>query len=131
MLDHYWVLTRNLPDLRKSNHRPPQLPARHRGVPLTRWVFSLSLILAVGLAGGCRNSINWGPPGTIGQQRARAHVYDPYPNNDLAPPIVSGRPPGYDRPTSEVRRLQQDNPYARKRAPVSPPMMPPPLPYGY
>lgn len=82
-------------------------------------VISFVLPLLI-LTTGCRDRIQWGAPGTIGQQRARAQVYDPYPDNDLGPAIVSGRPPGFERPSSPVRRLQQDNPHASRRPAPAP-----------
>ncbi len=50
---------------------------------------------------GCYLTPNLGPPGTIGMQRSRAVMNDPFPNNDIAPPIVGGRPLGFDRPLAE------------------------------
>ena len=50
---------------------------------------------------------NLGPPGTIGMQRSRAVLHDPYPSDDLGPPVVGGRPKGFDRPQSEATNLQE------------------------
>lgn len=58
------------------------------------------------LSSGCYLTPNFGSPGTIGMQRARAVLHDPFPNNDIAPPIVSGRPLGFDRPLSEPAQAQ-------------------------
>lgn len=55
---------------------------------------------------GCYLKPNWGAPGTIGAQRSRAVLFDPYPNNDLGPPVVSGRPLGFERPLSEPEQNQ-------------------------
>jgi hypothetical protein len=75
---------------------------------------------------GCHLRPNLGPPGTIGEQRARAIVHDPFPDNDLGPEIVSGRPREWNRPSAEPRRLQTDNPYARRRSgPINPPPLAP------
>jgi len=60
---------------------------------------------------GCYLRPNFGSPGTIYQQRARAVLSDPFPNNDLGPEIVGGRPRGYDRPLSEPTNIQA-SPYS-------------------
>ncbi len=80
-----------------------------------RWSLLVVGLLIPGLT-GCHLRPNFGPPGTIGEQRAKAIVHDPFPDNDIGPPIASGRPPGFDRPASEPKRLQSDNPYARRAA---------------
>ncbi len=69
----------------------------------------------VALTTGCHNRPNWGSPGTIGEQRQRAVLHDPYPNNTLGPAIESGRPLGFDRPLSEPTSTQS-SPYARRGA---------------
>ena len=65
-----------------------------------------SILLMVVVATGCNLRPNFGPPGTIGLQRSRAVLHDPFPSNDLGPPVVGGRPLGFDRPQSEVSGLQ-------------------------
>jgi len=60
---------------------------------------------------GCNYRPNFGPQGTIGMQRNRAMVHDPYPSNDLGPAIMGGRPIGYQRPSAETTLLQ-GSPYA-------------------
>ncbi len=73
------------------------------------------------LATGCNLGSNFGPPGTIGAQRSRAIVHDPYPSTDLGPPIVGGRPREFDQPRSEAAHLQS-SPYAQQsRGGVAPP----------
>jgi hypothetical protein len=95
-----------------------KLPQPHHAL---RWVCGLILIIPVS---GCHLQPNFGPPGTIGEQRARAIVHDPFPDNDLGPEIVSGRPREWNRPSAEPKRLQHDNPYARKSAgPIPAPPM--------
>lgn len=64
-----------------------------------------AIVLALGQS-GCYLRPNLGPPGTIGAQRSRAVFFDPYPNNDLGPPVVSGRPLGFERPLSEPEQNQ-------------------------
>lgn len=73
----------------------------------SRWIIAgtaLSLLLVT--SGGCYLTPDFGPPGTIARQRARAVVHDPFPNNDIAPPIVGGRPLGFDRPLAEAESSQ-------------------------
>lgn len=58
------------------------------------------------VATGCNHRPNFGPQGTIGMQRNRAVVHDPYPSNDLGPPIIGARPLGYERASAESNALQ-------------------------
>lgn len=84
------------------------------------FVIAISVFL---FATGCGMRPNWGPPGTIADQRNRAVLYDPYPSNDLGPPIQGGRPLGFELPRSEATHLQ-DSPFARRTlrgAPAAPP----------
>jgi hypothetical protein len=68
------------------------------------------LVLAVLLlplaAGGCAagRGFNIFQPGTIQQQRLRATVHDPYPDRDLGPEVVGGRPREYQQPLPEPVR---------------------------
>lgn len=65
---------------------------------------------------GCHLRLDQWPPGTIGNQRARAAVHDPFPSSELGPEIMGGRPLGFDLPASQSETLQdpQVNPYARR-----------------
>ena len=63
------------------------------------------------LVSGCHLRPNFGPPGTIGMQRDRAVLHDPFPSNDLGPTIVGGRPKGFDIPRAEAVD-RQDNPFS-------------------
>ena len=49
-------------------------------------------------------------PGTAGYRRAIALQFDPYPLDDVAPPVAGGRPKEYDRPIPEVQRGQTFTP---------------------
>jgi hypothetical protein len=68
------------------------------------------VVPALVMAIGCSPTIRWPNllhPGTAQQQRAEALVHDPYPLDDVGPPIVGGRPPGYQQPVPEVVRARQ------------------------
>ena len=43
-------------------------------------------------------------PGTIPQQQYQATMFDPYTDNDVAPPVVGGRPRDYQNPLPEPVR---------------------------
>ena len=49
-------------------------------------------------------------PGPAGYQRANALQWDPYPLDDVAPPVDGGRPREYARPIPEVTRGQAFTP---------------------
>ncbi len=67
---------------------------------------SALLLIAFGLIhlAGCRGR-SWLPPaGTMGEQQSRAAIHDPFPQNDIAPAELGGRPPGYEQPLPEPVR---------------------------
>ncbi|HEY4232855.1 MAG TPA: hypothetical protein VGM76_05500 [Lacipirellulaceae bacterium] len=78
-------------------------------------------------------------PGPAGYQRYRATQQDPYPLDDVAEPVVGGRPREFQRPVPEPERaVQWDQRHAQAAgvapapttfapAPVGPPQ---PLPYS-
>lgn len=78
---------------------------------------SLIALLAMLPLMGCHLQPDLGPPGTIGHQRSRHTVHDPFPDNDLGPPIHGGRPRGFDRPLAETQNLQR-TPNVRRGSPV-------------
>ena len=85
--------------------------------PLNRIVnFALAAFVIAAMT-GCYLPILNGPPGTIGMQRSRAVLFDPFPSDTLGPPIVGGRPRGFDLPLSDVTNAQS-NPNARRARPV-------------
>lgn len=47
---------------------------------------------------------NWFHPGSVQQQRYRATLHDPYPDRDIAPEVVGGRPREFMRPLPEPVR---------------------------
>ena len=63
-------------------------------------------MLASLVAGGCASGGGYSifQPGTIQQQRLRATVHDPYPDQDLGPEVVGGRPREYQQPLPEPVR---------------------------
>ena len=69
-----------------------------------------SFALVVGAIGmlvtGCNLRPDFRPPGTVMQQRNRAVVHDPFPNDDLGPTIEGARPMDFERPLSEPTDLQ-------------------------
>ncbi|MCA9259815.1 MAG: hypothetical protein KDA61_11475 [Planctomycetales bacterium] len=59
-------------------------------------------------------------PGPAPYQRGNAIEFDPYPQNDVGPEIVGGRPREYDKPLDEVRRARQHDPYLPSPPPAPP-----------
>ena len=57
-------------------------------------------------------------PGPAWYQRGNAEQYDPYPLNDLGPPIVGGRPREFQKPYDQVRRARQQLPLGPWQAPA-------------
>jgi hypothetical protein len=64
------------------------------------------------LLGGCATvrMPNFAHPGPAGLQRAEALQWDPYPLDDIGPPVAGGRPREYARPIPEVKRGQTFTP---------------------
>jgi hypothetical protein len=54
--------------------------------------------------------------GTMDQQKAKAADFDPFPLNDIGPPVMGGRPRGFMDPLPEPKRAElqarQPSPYA-------------------
>ena len=72
--------------------------------------FALWLTVSVGCR-GYRTPFNTSP-GTYRQQRFEAVAHDPYPQDDLGPEVVGGRPRDYQKPVAEPVR---DKMYSQKR----------------
>ena len=77
------------------------------------------LLLCLGAA-GCRSDGSfahptWFHPGTVQQQRIRATVHDPYPDQDKGPAFEDGRPRDYKNGLPEpVRdRIYVDSAWGR------------------
>jgi hypothetical protein len=84
-----------------------------------RWfvLMALGAATSCGCSGLLRN-YDYFNPGDLRRQKSIAIAHDPYPLNDLGPPIVGGRPPGFDKPLSEVQRAQLFNPPRRALQPL-------------
>jgi hypothetical protein len=69
------------------------------------------------LASGCGTprAYNFWHPGNIQSQRLRAVVHDPYPDPDLGPPVLGGRPRDYFEPLPEPvkNRIYTDSYWGR------------------
>jgi hypothetical protein len=64
-------------------------------------------------------------PGHAKYQRDNAVEFDPYPQNDVGPEIVGGRPPDYAIPPNEVDRAFQQNPVRPQTTAPLPVVLPP------
>jgi hypothetical protein len=53
-------------------------------------------------------------PGSEEYQQVRAERFDPYPLNDVGPPIVGGRPMAYDVPSPWAERVQNNETYQER-----------------
>jgi hypothetical protein len=90
----------------------------------TRTTFKIAFaLLAISLSGhclGCKGSqlgaYRWGGSaigqGSEDRQKSRAVYFDPYPLNDIGPPVVGGRPHGFMNPLPEANRNELRNPLA-------------------
>ncbi len=81
----------------------PQTVAVHSVATRSFTLLVVALMLG---ATGCHLRPDPGPPGSIGAQRSRFVLNDPYPRDDLGPPIVGGRPLGFDLPPGEAVNSQ-------------------------
>lgn len=72
-----------------------------------RLVCLLALLAPATMFAGCRSGTSmFGPPGTIYEQRSRAVLSDPFPNNQLGPEVLGGRPRGFETPLAEPVNVQ-------------------------
>lgn len=60
---------------------------------------------------GCYLRPNLGPPGTVWEQRSRTVLSDPFPNNELGPAVLGGRPREFDTPLAQPQLIQA-SPYS-------------------
>ena len=74
---------------------------------IVAWIrYSLAACALLAISGCMTERANISMPGTIDMQRRRAIRLDPYPNQDIAPEIVGGRPRDYDMDRSETNRAK-------------------------
>jgi hypothetical protein len=76
-----------------------------RGIPS---LIALSAVLP--LCCGCLSMPNVAHPGTEARQQARAQVFEPYPENEMGPPVVGSRPREYQDPRPAFAVLQDMHP---------------------
>jgi hypothetical protein len=91
------------------------------------------LVVLVGMLAGCSPTLQKPrlmSPGPAEYQRANAIQFDPYPQNDMGPPIDGGRPPGYAKPPNEVERARQYRPAGPWANPTPSGVTPMPIPTG-
>jgi hypothetical protein len=96
-----------------------------------RWIlsfFAVSVVLP-----GCVGSQRLATPditppyGSVERQQARAEIHEPFPDNDMGPAVMGGRPREYQDPRAEVTRALQ-RPGDVGLAPcLQSQMMPPPV----
>ncbi|MFP6658275.1 MAG: hypothetical protein VB853_08825 [Pirellulales bacterium] len=81
----------------------------------------ISLLVVVVVAGGCQlavpSAVDMRPPWL---QRRQLLRFDPYPDNDTAPRVEGGRPPGFQHQINEPARSRWvlPHPPVRTAAPV-------------
>lgn len=83
------------------------------------------------LSTGCVSTTqwpNWFHPGNTATQRTNAVYTDPYPLPDVGPPVVGGRPLGYQNPVPEVTRSRL---FVPPPCTTVPSVQPLPAPPGY
>lgn len=66
------------------------------------------LLLLICACQGCQSMgrPQWFNPGPASYQQQRAQRFDPYPDNDIGPPVIGARPPDYTRPPAETTRAR-------------------------
>jgi hypothetical protein len=71
------------------------------------WPLAAGLLILAAL-GGCRGMAtpDWSHPGSASVQQKRALRYDPYPENELGPPMTGTRPREYANPPPETSRAR-------------------------
>jgi hypothetical protein len=75
----------------------------------------VSLALAA-LTGCALPPPQFSAPGPAVYQQKRAQLFDPYPENDVGPPVVGGRPQSYENPIAEPSRARWDLWWFTRRA---------------
>lgn len=90
---------------------PPFLHRCIVNIRTSQVVFRSFLLVAVASVSGtgCKSSQyaeRFGL-GTMDQQKAKAADFDPFPLNDIGPPVMGARPRGFLDPTPEAKRVEQ------------------------
>jgi hypothetical protein len=72
------------------------------------WPFAVVLIGGAVPLLGCASlgTPNWRHPGTAQSQQMRAHQFDPYPEDDLGPPVEGARPMEFLHPPWDIQRAR-------------------------
>ncbi len=79
--------------------------------------YAMGLVLVLAFAiGGCKGlkGPSWLHPGTAPYQQKQAERFDPYPDNQIAPEVVGGRPLEYTNPVPEPQRARWPVPGVRQ-----------------
>lgn len=84
----------------------------------TSGLIAIVALAVMSVASGCHSSgyaERFGL-GSMDKQKAKAADFDPFPLNDIGPPVVGARPHGFFNPLPEPRRnentARQSSPYA-------------------
>lgn len=94
-------------------------------------VVSLSTVCVCGCYSPYIRGPNFTNPGTAQQQRAEAERFDPYPDPNMGPEVVGGRPLGFTRPFNDTewgRRFVPPPGGVVPVVPVTPPVYTNPFP---
>lgn len=78
------------------------------------WLAVLGSVVAGGVS-GCRSTAmpSWSRGGPAEYQQSQAEQFDPYPETESGPSALGVRPLDYDKPPTEVRRVQPPRDYLR------------------
>lgn len=68
-------------------------------------VLSLAVVCLLAVSAGCQTPFTAATP-VEAQRHYAANVHDPYPDPDMGPEVLGGRPTEYDKPYSTPRRIQ-------------------------
>ena len=75
-----------------------------------------TVAMAVGGCAGLKGP-NWFHPGPAPYQQKQAERFDPYPDNQIAPAVVGGRPREFLNPVAEPERARWPVPGVRPAGP--------------
>ncbi len=90
-----------------------QIPVRAEGrlcrlrMSWKLWLFLGALLVPLSACSSAVRRPQLLHPGPAPFQRHNATQVDPYPQNDMGPPIVGGRPIDFMKPPNEVERARQ------------------------